>query len=142
MKHSEELITVGWEWVPVKSFGPFIIGAPISQYMGKYGLKKLDFESGNQYELLQPEIAISVENGKIESFNCFEECYYKGVNLIGLKFQEVPNLLQEEPFDIDELYIEILNEDQKVYTYEKCGLQIWVRPNGTIINVICSDFSV
>lgn len=142
MKHSEELISKGWEWVPIKSFGPFIIGAPISQYLNKYSLKKIDFESGVHYELEDPEIAIAVENGKIESINCFEECYYKGVNLIGGKFQEVSDLLQEEPFDVDELYIDILNENQKVYTYEASGLQIWVRPNGTILNVICSDFSV
>ncbi len=81
------------------------------------------------------DICIYSEDGKIVSVACYEDCWYKEKNLIGLAFQDVVQLLAPTNLPNEPDVIEI-DEEEVVYEIESADAQIWVR-DGIVVTVIC-----
>lgn len=73
------------------------------------------------------------ENNVINTIRCDTTCYYKGYNLIGLKYATFLNLINDIPEEEeDTIYLLLDNgkgQNQHVYEFSKEGLQIWVWRN-------------
>jgi hypothetical protein len=114
-----------WDWEPLVSVGSIQFGAPANPIIAKYNLQKLepDCESADwdTYEFPDTDTRISVENGCIFSFNCYDNFFYKGQNLLGLSLDDIRQILGLED-EIDEMvgtYIPIY--------YESLGLTLWMK---------------
>lgn len=131
-----------WVWTPCTSLGPFIIGDSIDKYIKEYGLKKgaADESGFLEYDLSEPELSINTEDGIIDSVDCYEFCFFKGKNIVGMDFKEFEGMIDAKPFDIDDIDVSE-TEKQKVYSYDGLvGMMVWVNPDGKITNVICGDY--
>lgn len=83
-------------------------------------------------------VTVWVEAGKIAAIHCDVECFWKGVNLIGLGYEAFQQLQPGELAGVDKLYVALDEEEeqeQDVYEYDDIGAQIWVY-EGKIVTVI------
>ena len=131
--------------MPLISLGDIHLGDRISNYLDKYDFKfKLNQAVGDEkydeYFLKDGNITIYVQDGVVESINCYEECLYKGRNLIGMTIEEFISHtgFEHEEF-INELDFEEDNIPQYVYDFDKEGLQVWVK-NEKIVTIIVSEY--
>jgi hypothetical protein len=140
MRNSE----MKFEWEPLKRIGCFELGAPVQSYIERCRLTLVTYDDDptgwDTYEMPDMDMALHVEEGEIVSVACEEECWYKGVNLIGFDFDEAKKLLGLEPSD-DVDIIEIDDEPQEVYEFDDVEAQIWVK-DGKIVTVICRPLLV
>ncbi|MEM6320454.1 MAG: hypothetical protein AAF960_22485 [Bacteroidota bacterium] len=129
---------------PFTGIGEFKFGKKIDDFLhlGHFDVNPPEKYSSKSYTMQNPEITIWVnEANLIETIGCYEECLYKGRNMIEMKIDEFiawsdtnyygkPDILDfEENSDIP----------QKVYEFEDIGLQIWTKLN-VIITVIASEY--
>lgn len=125
---------------PFHGIGPFDFNEPIAKYESPFFLVK-DTNEGDKYDVYSleyPAADLYVQDGIIESINCYEECIYKGRNIIGMTIDEFIKFYEILPIeDIDELDFEEDNIPQYVYEFDQIGLQVWVK-RGKILNVIAS----
>lgn len=86
----------------------------------------------NECYILEGGIELWCENNVINTIRCDTTCYYKGYNLIGLKYATFLNLINDIPEEEDTIYLLLDNgkgQNQHVYEFSKEGLQIWVWRN-------------
>lgn len=129
---------------PFQGIGEFKIGANIAPYMKKFALEFTPADSStgwDTYELEHPEISISTEENVIVSIACYDECLYKGRNMIGMTIEEFLNYYElKSDGEADELLFEEGDvEPQFVYEFDSIGLQVWVKKDH-ILNVIASGY--
>ncbi|WP_089724377.1 hypothetical protein [Candidatus Thiosymbion oneisti] len=129
---------------PLRGVGPFLFGEVIEPLINKLGLIELPEEYDDEvgwitYTIPEQDICIYSEDGKIVSVACYEDCWYKGRNLIGLAFQDVVQLLAPTNLPNEPDAIEIDDEEQMVYDIEieSADVQLWVR-DGVVVTAICS----
>lgn len=140
---AEEIRGKDWHWRPGIGFAKLALGSPISEALQVYRLKN---EGANRYTglvtftLENPELDIYVRDERIDSFNCYELCWYHGLNLVGATLQAALDVIGEKPFDIAEESVGPDDELQQSLSFEEAGLQLWVDKHGLIVNVICSTF--
>lgn len=132
--------------VPFKSVGSFILRSDIKCYTNKYSFEINDYSfdlnaPAVHYSLSTPKMALFVENNLIEEIACYEELFYKGENLIGMRIEEFV-LHTGESFigEVDCLDFEDDNIPQYVYEFEAIGLQVWIKgKGGEILTIIVSS---
>ena len=117
------------ELIPNKSYGTFIIGEDINEYLHLNHIKS-DLEYHDNYEFLNFDVW--VKNDKIDTICCETECYWQGRNLIGMLYEDFLILAKQLPDKEEMLYVPVSPDrgpNQKVYDFDDLGLQIWVWRN-------------
>jgi len=125
---------------PFVGVGPFEFNKQIIHYENAFSLtKETDGDyTCDHFNLEYPETDLYVRDGVVSSINCYEECIYKGRNIIGMSIDEFMNFYELSPVgNVDELLFEEDNIPQYVYEFDQIGLQVWVK-NREILNVIAS----
>ncbi|MCB2263519.1 MAG: hypothetical protein LGR52_11405 [Candidatus Thiosymbion ectosymbiont of Robbea hypermnestra] len=126
---------------PLQGVGPFPFGEAIEPLINKLGLievpeENVDATGWITYRMPGQDIRIHSEDGKIISIACYEDCWYKGKNLIGLTLQDIVRLLGPTTLSDEPNVIEIDDDEEVVYEIESIDVQLWVR-NGIVVTVIC-----
>ncbi len=133
-----------WVWIPNQSLGPVKLGAPIRDYIEMLALKREQYDQSlgspePHYEVSGVDLSIYVENDLVETLLSEEVFLYKGVNLIGLRREDLTRLMGREPSETDE--IDLSEDDEEppylVYDYDGLGLQVWLL-GGRVESAICS----
>ncbi|WP_089725566.1 hypothetical protein [Candidatus Thiosymbion oneisti] len=127
---------------PLQGVGPFRFGEMIEPLVDKLGLIGVpegddDVTGWIGYTMLGQDIRIYSEDGKIVSIACYEDCWYKGRNLIGSTLQDVVWLLGPANLSNEPNVIEIDDAEEVVYEIESVEVQLWIR-DGVIVTVFCS----
>lgn len=126
-----------WEWVPNSSFGPIKLGDGINSYVQKLHLlndvAEDDFTNWIGYKLPNVDIYIYVENGIIVSITSYEEFVYKGKNVIGMKGNQLGEILGCEPSELGRSVLFDDGDIQTPFEYFNLGLQLWVS-NGIVVS--------
>ena len=120
------------------SYDDYVLGANINQYLNREHWKEHyimpdplpehDLFYFNEWNLgvwCDPD-------GAIIEIICDTTCVYNGVELIGLNFPVFLDIIQEKPCDEDIIYLEgkgKRGQNQHVYDFEECGLQVWTWRN-------------
>ena len=131
-----------WVWIPQISVGPFCFGETIFHYKDLYQLKLVSRDpegvpgGWDTYEIMgYDEARIYSENHKIVSVACYQEFYYKGVNLIGKTLKEVCDLLELSPDKYDEIIY--INESPQVpVEFDSVDLLLWCEYE-IVVSVSC-----
>lgn len=127
---------------PKISQGNFLFGDDINKYKNDYDfeLSPKDISGYEGYTIYNPETCLFVENGKIASIASYEECIYKGRNLIGMTIVEFMRFTGEKYYgEVDEADFEEDDIPQYIYEFEDIGLQVWEKgKGGKIITIIAS----
>ncbi len=130
-------------FVPLERIGDFGLNTDICNYIEVFDFKYSPADDSTEWEtyLLENDgISLYVEDDKIVSIVCDEECLYKGRNIIGMDINEFINFYNVNPVgEVDRLYVNDY-ETQDVYEFDDIGLQVWCS-NGIIITVIASVFT-
>jgi len=135
-------LNISWVWVPLISIGPFYFGETISQYKKRYQLKLVSKSNEcvtqwDTYEVTGYDDAqIHCENNKIVSVACYQEFYYKKINLIGKNLKEVCDLLELTPDEYGDI-IYINNSPQVPVEFDSINLQVWCE-NKIVVSIFCS----
>jgi hypothetical protein len=125
--------TVNMAFIPNKSVGIFVLGENINQYIFlpheiTYHEEK-ETPPYDDYYFYELYTDIWVENGKIDTIKCDYNCYWQGVNLIKMPFEQFLADYGVVP-DKSEMIYTLVNEkrgqNQMVYTFDNLGLMIWV----------------
>jgi hypothetical protein len=128
-------------FIPLESIGEFDLDAQICDYTEKFNFKYSPADKSTEWETYSLEnegISLYVEDNKIISIVCDEECLYKGRNIIGMNIEEFISFYGVNPVgEVDELYVND-NETQNVYEFDDIGLQVWCRDD-EIVTVIASS---
>lgn len=131
--------------IPNKSVGKYMIGENIQTYLQfkhdyEHCVEK-DYEC-DKYVFPDDNIIVYVEDDKIQSISCEKTCYWQGVNLIRMNFDFFLKQYKVMYDSKDEIFMCVADrfQTQKVYDFDKLGLQIWVWRN-LIRTVIVSDYS-
>ncbi len=129
-------------FTPFEGISDFVLESNINNYLNEFNLKYTPIDDSTEWETYSLEdegISLYVEDNKIVSIACEEECLYKGRNIIGMNINEFINFYNINPIgEIDELYIND-TETQSVYEFDDIGLQVWCS-NDKIVTVIASSF--
>ncbi len=130
-------------FIPLERVGEFELNTGICGYIENFNFKYSPIDESTEWEtysLENEEISLYVEDGKIVSIVCNEECLYKGRNIIGMNIDEFINFYDAKPIgEIDKLYVNE-NETQDVYEFDDIGLQVWCKDD-IIVTVIASAFT-
>lgn len=121
-----------WNLTPHISVGVFKFQTSINPLIAKLNLLKLDEKRGewDEYEIPGCETLVYADdNGIIEYVACYDNLYYEGKNLFGLKIDEIRKILGEEGktgktvlFDFKD------NEFEKTpIDFEQWGLDMWFK---------------
>lgn len=129
------------------SYNDFALGTHISNYFSKRheeGVASDDpLDDIVSYDFYDEGVDVWCINGIVDSVRCDTTCYYEGVNLVGMKYDEFLNRFHFSPIDEDVIWLEgegKNGQNQHVYDFDKEGLQIWVWRN-RIRTVIISNYS-
>lgn len=128
------------------SYGSFLLGDNIEKYIRiKHRTVKTD--KNDYYKHCYYFYDYSIEAWCISSFIdvicCDKECWYKGMNLIGMTFDAFLQLLNSEPSQSQVIYVhkgyKKNGENQIVYDFDKEGLQVWVWL-GKIVTILITKY--
>ena len=131
------------------SVGKMKLGDDVNKYLSTKHLyfkkDEADEFMEDYYKFYDPPIIVFVDNqNKITTINCKVECHWKGINLIGLPFNDFLQIAAKEPDSQEEIYIlidESHGQTQTVYGFESTGLQVWVWKE-KIVTVSCTNYSL
>jgi hypothetical protein len=128
-------------FIPFERIGGFILESNIEDYKNKKFTHTPidDVTEMETYSIDDLGLSLYVENGKIDSVECNDECLYKGRNLIGMTIEEFISHTEEKYYgEVDELDFEEDNIPQYVYEFDDIGLQVWCK-NNVIVTIIASS---
>lgn len=114
-----------------KAYGKFVLDASVAVYLHKRHTK-LKYEektyTNECYVFEDDGIEVWCNDGIINTIRCTADCFYRGLNLIGMKYDDFLSYFKWHPSDEDVIYL--LNngkgQNQHVYEFEEEGLQVWV----------------
>lgn len=138
------------ELVLNKSYGDFIIGDDISNYLhkphevilSKGDPEAFDYRYYDSYYFDDTNFAVWVQNGKIETICCSIECFWQGKNLIKMPYEEFLTLVDQQPDDEEDFYVPLSRnkgQNQKCYTFSELGLMVWVWRKKIVTVLISKD---
>lgn len=95
------------------------------------------------YDFIDFEVSVWVENDHIRTIRCDKFCFFRQQNLIKMKYQDFLSLSGIYPDSSENIYLLVNNrgQNQKVHTFERSGLQIWVWRN-KIVTVLISNYQL
>ena len=128
-----------YDWMPLVRVGMFEFGKPVQEYVDRHVLEMLPCEEdGTNWETyIVPgdSLRVHVENSRVISIACYDECILRGINLIGLDFAEAKRHIGSEPSDpVNTIYID--EEPQEVFEFDDVEAQLWVK-DGKVVTVFC-----
>ncbi len=119
-----------WEWVPNSNLGPIKLGDKISPYIQTLHLSNDNTEGDDTnwigYKLPNIDTYVYVENEIIISITSYEEFNYKDKNIIGMKVNQLSEILGCEPSELGESVLFDDGDIQTPFEYFHLGLQLWV----------------
>jgi len=130
--------------IPSVSVGGMRFNDDISKYVDfehTFYSRGTDFDD-DLYVFVSPPLSVYVsDKGKITSICCRKECFYNGVNLIGLGIDNFIMLSNERPdkFEKNYILVEDREQNQTVYDFDSLALQIWTWRK-KIVTVFCSNY--
>ena len=114
------------------SYNEFLLGSNVSLYTKRQHHVEMYFEPEDwfcyYFYTHGKEIELWCINGIIESICCRISCIYDGYELIGMNFEDFLHIIKEKPSEHNINYVPInehRGQNQHVYDFERCGLQIW-----------------
>jgi len=129
-------------FIPLERVGEFELDTDIKNYKKIFNFEYTPADESTGWETFSLEnegISLYVEDNKIVSIVCDEECLYKGRNIINMDINEFMNFYGVNPVgEIDKLYVND-NDTQDVYEFDDIGLQVWCE-NDKIVTVIASAY--
>lgn len=128
--------------IPNKSVGSFVLGMPITGYLSKKHVVKHFSETYFEYDsyiFIDDKITVDVEEDIIQTITCDNTCFWDKENLIRMNFDRFQKKYNIKYDSYDEIYLVGVRQTQKVYDFDKLGLQIWVWRN-LIRTVIVSKY--
>jgi len=129
-----------WLWKPNSSVGVIKLGDNISHYVDSLDLKIWDEEADEtgwvDYKIPKVDTYISTQNGVVRSISSYEVFTYNETNLIGLKLEDLYQILNCKP---DEIGTPVIYEDGDIqipYEYFELGLELWIS-DGKVVLASC-----
>lgn len=130
------MISILYKWIPNKSLGKFVLGAPINQYDNLI-LMEEEYDKSVEWEVYKPidsdMLRIFVEENKIISIACYDTCSYQDTNLIGKKLGELEKILAQKPTEIGEPIELDIGGEQIPIEFDPVGLQVWIK-DGVVVS--------
>lgn len=128
------------EWNPNVGVSLFLFGDRIAPYLSAIGLEEFLDEynetlSWEVYGWSKPELRILVEDDKIVSVACYDECWYRGINLIGADIATAMECIGAHPEDNPDEF-DLDDGIQAVFEFDEVGAQLWVK-KGIVVTGIC-----
>lgn len=140
-----------WEYIPCKSYGPFMFHDRISKYLDMmeenfgyiYYKKSKRPGAFHDYDIPSLGISLLVRN-RVISVIRFEKIFmFRGYNLIKMDYSRFIEIFNVVPDDIDyKLPVEQKNgrcKWQDVYDFDSLGLQLWVWRDRIVTVMACRD---
>lgn len=133
----------GLEWNPNIGVGVFRFGDRTDRYISAMGPDEFPDEYDEDvgwkvYGWLNPELRVFVEDDKIVSVACYDECWYRGVNLIGTDLSKAIACIGSNPEDDPEAF-DIDGETEVAFDFDEVNAQLWVKEN--IVIAVMYGFS-
>jgi hypothetical protein len=127
-------------WIPLKAVGPFKFGSSKNEYK-QFHLKEIIEEYNEKvnwqaFEIPKYDIRIYFENDLLTSVACYQEIYFKDINLIGKTFSELKDIIDCEP--VEHSTLEMSDGLQDIYEFDELALQVWVEKN-KVVTIFCSN---
>ena len=128
------------EFIPFKRIGKFKFKDRISLVIKDLNYEYLDKDQSGYESFILNDLGVSlyVEDNLIESIACDQECYFKGINIIGMNFKDFLRKMKLVSSDKKEAYEMANSKMQEVYEVDEIGLQVWVEDN--LINTVIAMY--
>ncbi len=128
-----------YDWIPLTRVGKFIFNTVVQKYVDQGLLEKMpddqDATGWQTYGVPGGSLRVHVEDNRIISIACYDECILNGYNLIGMTFDDAKNVLEIQPSeDVD--IIDIGDTRQEVFEFDDLEAQLWVE-KGKVVTVFC-----
>jgi hypothetical protein len=126
------------EWTPCVSLGPIRFGEPVAAYVRSLGLAFKEHDTSTEwdtYVLPGAETYVYAEDGSVIGVGCYDECWYRGHNLVGMSLREAAQLIGHADAGDGERY-ELDGGAQDVFEFPDLECQMWAR-SGTVATVYC-----
>ncbi len=128
------------DWIPLHRVGLLEFGTSIDRFIENGTATAIDTDDSTGWLTFaydDDSIRVHVEDRRIVSVACYEDCLFNETNLIGIDFESIVKLLGYTPDGSPDV-IFIDDEPQQVYEFEKLGAQVWVK-DGRVTTVFCED---
>lgn len=127
--------TKRWILTPHVSVGDIKFDSPISQYVSIYHLVCHGEDPDTnwvRYEIPGCESQIFAEQGDVVCVECSETLILDGINLIGLTYSRLLEVVGAEDEAGEEISEDIPLE------YQRYGMQVWVSQEWIVDSIMCS----
>lgn len=117
--------------IPNRSLGDFILGSNIKMYLQRDHTKKIYRDPTStdiSYYFKEDDVNVWCDrNGIVNTIRCTSSCFYKEMNLIGMKFDDFLEIFPNKPDYEDIVYMLVNDKGQRqhVYDFFNDGLQVW-----------------
>ncbi len=132
-----------WNLEPTVRVGHFFLGDAIENYKEKFRLfpPSYDTDDSEIYNISGTESYLSIQDGKIIYVDCCDSCIYKGIDLIGLKYSELLEVLGCTPDEVDDSAVQYENGvEEYSITFNELDLIIWIdNHTSTVKSVSCGE---
>lgn len=120
--------------IPNRSYDIFVFGDEIANYLHlPHFVDEHDDDNKyfyDSYFFVDYKFVVWVENGKIDTIKCEEECFWQGKNLIGMLYDDFLPLVNNcQPDSEDNIYLPVDRDrgrNHKVYDFDDLGISVWV----------------
>jgi hypothetical protein len=128
------------EWTPLIRVGPLEFGANIGPLVEEGVVIPLEYDDDSTgwetYAYGGDAVCVHVDDGRIVSVACYQQCLLRSRNLIGLDFASAVELIGFSPSCEPDIIL-IDEEPQQVFEIEEVEAQLWVK-DGIVVTVFCS----
>ena len=114
------------------------MGSNINEYKNLLLVKVDEYDADVDwisYKLENRDMRLYIENNKFVSVACYDECIFKGKNLIGLNINELNKFLNKKPDKSEKMMLD--SGLKEVYDYYNLGIQVYVKA-GIVDSITCS----
>ncbi len=134
------MMKITLDLIPLKGVGPFKFGSTINEY-SHLNLEEINDEHNEKvnwrvFKLPDIDLRVYFDNNMLTSIACYEACFFKDHNLMGMPFDKFKIFLKKEPDG--QSSIEMSSSVQDIYDFDDMALQVWVE-NNKVVTIFCSS---
>jgi len=128
------------EWNPNIGVSAFRFGDRIDRYISAMGLEEFPNKYNETvgweiYGWSESDLHVYVEDDRIIAVACYDECWYRGINLIGTNITKGMECIGVRPEDNPDKF-DLDDGIQVVFEFDEVDAQLWVK-EGIVVTVIC-----